>query len=166
MTEDAHRRSKRPANPLAGPYGHPFHAIAVTVPIGAWLASIVFDTVGLITGDDDVFAAGARVLIVIGLVGALAASALGLMDLSRLDKGTSARRTAVTHMLLNIGVMLLFVVSLIIRLSSPDAIPAAGVIVSVCGLAVLGASGWLGGKLAYHYGVRVADEQTQREGFR
>jgi hypothetical protein len=26
-------------------------------------------------------------------------------------------------------------------------------------------SGWLGGKLAYRYGVRVADEQTQSEGF-
>jgi len=24
----------------------------------------------------------------------------------------------------------------------------------------------LGGKLAYHYGVRVADERTQSEGFR
>jgi hypothetical protein len=32
-------------------------------------------------------------------------------------------------------------------------------------VAILGASGWLGGKLAYHYGVRVADEHTQAEGF-
>jgi uncharacterized membrane protein len=35
----------------------------------------------------------------------------------------------------------------------------------VVAVAILGASGWLGGKLAYHYGVRVADEQTQAEGF-
>jgi uncharacterized membrane protein len=34
------------------------------------------------------------------------------------------------------------------------------------GLAVIGVSGWLGGKLAYRYGVRVADEDTQAEGFR
>ena len=32
--------------------------------------------------------------------------------------------------------------------------------------AILGVSGWLGGKLAYTYGVRVADEERQREGFR
>jgi uncharacterized membrane protein len=30
---------------------------------------------------------------------------------------------------------------------------------------VLGISGWLGGKLAYRWGVRVADEHVQREGF-
>jgi hypothetical protein len=27
-------------------------------------------------------------------------------------------------------------------------------------------SGWLGGMLSYRYGVRVADEETQAEGFR
>jgi uncharacterized membrane protein len=26
-------------------------------------------------------------------------------------------------------------------------------------------SGWLGGKLAYRYGVRVADEATQAQGY-
>jgi hypothetical protein len=32
-------------------------------------------------------------------------------------------------------------------------------------LALLTVSGYLGGKLAYRYGVRVADEATQAEGF-
>ena len=41
-----------------------------------------------------------------------------------------------------------------------------GLVLSVVGIAVVGFSGWLGGKLAYRYGVRVADEQTQNEGFR
>jgi hypothetical protein len=31
---------------------------------------------------------------------------------------------------------------------------------------MIGASGFLGGRLAYHYGVRVADESVQAEGFR
>ena len=39
-------------------------------------------------------------------------------------------------------------------------------VLSFVGLAVVGASGFLGGKLAYHYGVRVADESVQAEGFR
>jgi uncharacterized membrane protein len=29
----------------------------------------------------------------------------------------------------------------------------------------LAAAGWLGGQLAYRYGVRVADEDTQAEGY-
>jgi uncharacterized membrane protein len=37
---------------------------------------------------------------------------------------------------------------------------------AVVSLALLGVSGFLGGKLAYRYGVRVADEQTQAEGYR
>jgi uncharacterized membrane protein len=32
-------------------------------------------------------------------------------------------------------------------------------------LAALAVSGWLGGKLAYRYGVRVADEATQARGY-
>jgi hypothetical protein len=32
-------------------------------------------------------------------------------------------------------------------------------------MAALGVSGFLGGKLAYRYGVRVADESTQAEGY-
>ena len=36
--------AKRPVSAaLAGPYGHPFHPILVTVPIGAWVCSLVFD---------------------------------------------------------------------------------------------------------------------------
>ena len=36
---------------------------------------------------------------------------------------------------------------------------------TIVALAILVVSGWLGGKLAYRYGVRVADEATQAEGF-
>jgi len=36
----------------------------------------------------------------------------------------------------------------------------------VVAIALLGVSGWLGGKLAYRYGVPVTDEQAQVEGFR
>ncbi|WP_329414860.1 DUF2231 domain-containing protein [Nocardia vinacea] len=39
-------------------------------------------------------------------------------------------------------------------------------VLSITALAVLGVSGYLGGKLAYHYGVRVADETTQASGYR
>jgi hypothetical protein len=39
-------------------------------------------------------------------------------------------------------------------------------VLSIIGLAVIGASGFLGGKLAYRYGVRVADESVQADGFK
>ena len=39
-------------------------------------------------------------------------------------------------------------------------------ILTIIALILLVVSGWFGGKLAYRYGVRVADEGTQAEGFR
>jgi uncharacterized membrane protein len=49
----------------------------------------------------------------------------------------------------------------------PDgAVPIGQLVLSIIALAVLGVSGFLGGKLAYHYGVRVADEATQAAGYR
>jgi uncharacterized membrane protein len=36
-------QSKQPRSALAGSYGHPVHPILVTLPIGAWLCSFIFD---------------------------------------------------------------------------------------------------------------------------
>ncbi|MGW2219244.1 DUF2231 domain-containing protein [Nonomuraea sp. NPDC001684] len=47
----------------------------------------------------------------------------------------------------------------------PGAVPVGQIVLSAVCLAVLAASGYLGGKLAFRYGVRVAGEDTQAEGF-
>ena len=62
---------------------------------------------------------------------------------------------------------MLFAVNYFVRVASGhDEVNVTGLVLTVIGLAALGVSGWLGGKLAYHYGVRVADERTQMDGFR
>lgn len=161
------QRAKRPRSAIAGPYGHPFHPILVTIPIGTWAASLVFDIIGLASDDPTPFVVGARVLILIGIIGALLAAAFGLVDYAQLARGTAARKTATVHMALNLGVTVLFIVNLLLRWSADDdEVSIVGFILSIVALGALGVSGWLGGKLAYHYGVRVADERTQAEGFR
>ncbi|AZS36082.1 hypothetical protein CVS47_00681 [Microbacterium lemovicicum] len=157
-------RSKYPRSPIAGPYGHPFHPIAIIIPIGAWVAAIIFDILAL-TGDDaSAFAVGARILIIIGLIGSVAAALLGVIDWFGLPPGTTARATGTTHMVLNLAVMCLFLVSLLLR-DSDDVVPMMAFLASVAGIVLLAASGWLGGKLAHTFGVRVADERTQAEGY-
>src|SRR4051794_22364342 len=47
-TDFGFRRAKRPRSIVAGPYGHPFHATVVTIPIGAWTAAVVFDIAALL----------------------------------------------------------------------------------------------------------------------
>ncbi|NKX53010.1 DUF2231 domain-containing protein [Arthrobacter mobilis] len=166
MNESSLQRAKRPRTALAGPYGHPFHAMLIPIPLGAWIASLVFDLVAIFTGEVAVFERGALWLIGIGIIGALAAAVFGFLDFSQLERGTRAHKTGLTHMALNLAVTALFVAGFLVRSGAGfDEISIAGFIISLVALALLGVSGYLGGELAYRYGVRVADEQTQREGF-
>ncbi len=163
----ARARAKQPRTALAGPYGHPFHPILVTIPIGTWTASIIFDIIGLLSDDPEPYALAAQILIAIGVIGAVVAAVFGLIDMSQLAAGTPARRTALTHMTANLVAVVLFAASWAVRAGQGhDEVSVLGLVLSVVGIAVVGFSGWLGGKLAYRYGVRVADEQTQNEGFR
>jgi uncharacterized membrane protein len=159
--------AKHPRTLLAGPYGHPFHPILVTIPIGTWTASLVFDIIALFTEDQTPFLIGAQVLLAIGVLGALAAAVFGLLDYSVIPAGTRAKRVATTHMALNLGAVVIFAIDFFVRLASgTDEVQVLPIVLSVLGLAGIGLSGYLGGELAYRYGVRVADEETQAKGFR
>ena len=161
------QRAKRPVSILAGPYGHPTHPMVVVLPIGAWVCAFVFDLVSLGADDPETWSTGARWLIAIGALGAVVAAVLGFLDLLTIPNGTPAQRTALTHMALNTTVLVLFVVSFFLRSGRTDDDVSVGLLLlSIVALALLSVSGWLGGKLSYRYGVRVADEATQAEGFR
>src|SRR5438552_14386507 len=92
---------KRPVTALAGPYGHPFHPILVTVPIGAWVAAFVFDWLSRLAGRGAVFTEGAYWLVAIGLIGAGVAGLFGALDFIRIPRRTRAFRTALLHAFLN-----------------------------------------------------------------
>jgi uncharacterized membrane protein len=160
--------AKQPISVLAGPYGHPLHPGLVTVPIGAWVAGLVFDVASHLVDPAGSFAEGAEWLIGIGVIGALVAALVGLLDLFAIPTGTAAFRTGLIHMTLNLSVTAAYVVNFLWRHGSYDnGEPVRGgqIVLSALSLAALAVSGYLGGKLAYRYGVRVADEATQAEGF-
>jgi uncharacterized membrane protein len=168
----ARERAKRSISPVAGPYGHPFHPILVTIPIGAWVASLVFDIATKVnsTGSHSLVDASYW-LIRLGVIGALAAALFGLMDLLAIPRGGRAFQVGITHMTLNLVIVGLFIVGFFWRHSSTSGSHAAvkvgtgQLILSAAAIVLLLASGWLGGMLAYRFGVRVADENTQAEGF-
>lgn len=90
----------------------------------------------------------------------------GFLDYIQLERGTPAQKTGLVHMLLNLGAMALFAANLIVRFLGDDEVSIVGLVLTLIALAALSMSGWLGGKLTYTYGVRVADERAQDEGFR
>ncbi|MFF4126078.1 DUF2231 domain-containing protein [Microbispora rosea] len=180
MTGELHE-AKRPVSAvLAGPYGHPFHPMLVAVPIGAWVASMVFDLASRFAPDPGFLAEGSKWLIAIGVLGALAAAMAGFLDLFAIPAGTPAFRTGLLHMGLNLVITAAYAAGFLWRQTGPAAGTSAGtaagtaagevalgpLLLSAGSLALLVVSGYLGGKLAYRYGVRVADEATQAGGFR
>lgn len=163
------QQAKQPVSAaLAGPYGHPFHPILVTIPIGAWVASLVFDIASCFIRDPGALALGSVWLIGIGVIGALLAAMVGFLDLLAIPTGTRAFRTGLLHMTLNLIVTCMYIGNFFWRngsYGSPNPVPVGPIVLSAVSLAVLTVSGYLGGKLAYRYGVRVADETVQAEGF-
>jgi uncharacterized membrane protein len=169
MPVEPQLQAKQPVSAaLAGPYGHPFHPILVTVPIGAWVTSLVFDIASQVVSRPGFLTQGSEWLVAVGVIGALLAAMVGFLDLFAIPTRTPAFRTALVHMTLNLLVTAAYAVNFMWRHSTyadGGSVGAGMLVLSAVSLALLGVSGFLGGKLAYRYGVRVADENTQAEGY-
>ena len=160
--------AKRPLTILAGPHGHPLHAALVAIPLGAWVGSWVFDVASRLVDDPAFLAPASRWLIALGVVGALAAAAVGFLDLLGLPRGTAAFGTALVHMTLNLVATAGFAVGFALRAGTEvgERVAWSDLALSTACLGVLTVAGYLGGKLVFRYGVRVVEESTQADGYR
>ncbi|MFL6139768.1 MAG: DUF2231 domain-containing protein [Frankiaceae bacterium] len=162
-------QAKRPVTRLAGPYGHPLHPMLVPIPIGAWVAALLLDVGSHLVSHPasaDGLAEAARWLVGLGLAGALAAATLGLLDLLAIPPGTKAMRIGLAHLTANLTATAIFGASLAVRWGGGGGPVGYGVLtLDAIGVAALTVGGFLGGELAYRYGVRVADEATQAHGY-
>jgi uncharacterized membrane protein len=164
---DGTHDAERPVTRAAGPYGHPIHPMLVPIPIGAWIASLVFDIGSHVVDRPAALVTGSRWLIAVGIVGAVLAAVFGLMDLLAIPRGTRAFATGLTHLALNTAIVAAFVISYLLRVGRPatGAVSVGLIVLSVAALVALAVSGYLGGELSYRFGVRVAGEDEQRRGF-
>jgi uncharacterized membrane protein len=158
---------------LAGPEGHPFHPLLVPLPIGAFLSSLIFDILTRTRADGLPYLVdGAFWLIGVGLVGALAAAVFGVVDFRTIPRGSAAFATAARHLTLNAAAFVLFAIGYAWRAGDHvelDKTKWGQLSLSAVAVAFLIAAIWLGGKLTYHYGMRVSgrtdrDEGTSRRG--
>ncbi|MFC8047691.1 DUF2231 domain-containing protein [Nocardia sp. NPDC057353] len=130
----------RAAGLLRGSWlGHPVHPLLVTVPIGAWTASLALRALGQ--------PEAARSLIGLGLAGAVPTVVTGWAEFPTL--GTEARRVALIHAAANAAAATLFLKAYRARGGR------AATTWSLLGLAAMGVGGALGGHLSYALGAGV-----------
>ncbi len=141
--------------------GHPIHPMLVPIPIGLWIFSLVCDLIHAGGSTNAAWPTVALYTMGAGIVGALLAAVPGLIDLISLPPGP--RRTALTHMAINLTVVALYVINIWLRLGSPER-PGKLIWLSVIAIGLLVISGWLGGKMVYVHGIAVdtPPEPTRR----
>lgn len=126
--------------------GHPIHALLTDVPIGILFLVILFDLAGQSTSD------ATRAILLVGILAMLAAAVAGLADYS--DTDGTARERATLHGTLMVVALVLYVVSLVLRLGqSPSG--TAGMAFSLLGFLVLSAGAYVGGDVVYVFGNMV-----------
>ena len=132
--------------------GHPVHPVIVTIPIGAFSLALIADLASAFAG----FADGpvvARFAIGVGILSALFAAVVGLVDYIGLPLGEAARKTATWHLVFNLLVVGLYAVSWWFR-ADPMRLGSARAL-SYLAFAILLLSGWLGGELVFKGRVGV-----------
>ena len=135
---------------------HPVHPALVHFPIACWSLATMGDIASLAFGDPRIWFVS-NVLLVCGLVTALAAITAGLFELGKILGNSPAMRVAYWHVSLVLSAWVVYALSLYMRLNGAVLIQPGGVAIalSVLGFLLVAAAGWLGGTLVYGYGIGV-----------
>ncbi|HVA88987.1 MAG TPA: Rieske 2Fe-2S domain-containing protein [Chloroflexota bacterium] len=124
--------------------GHPLHPALVSMPIGFWTCTAVFDLLGQEKGADLTLRLG-----LLTSVGAAATGAAQWQDTQELD---TPRKLGALHGSLNLTAAALYGMSWWLRSRGSR---KAGIVVALGGFGMVNFSGWLGGALAFDLGIGV-----------
>lgn len=131
---------------------HPIHPMLVPVPIGCFVVSFICDLAFVLGAGATHWASIAFWTMLFGLAGAVIAAIPGIIDMLSL-KGTP-KKLALTHMGLNIAVVVLYAMNFGMRLNG-GAIAGLPLVFSIIAIVLLAASGWIGGHMVYVHHVAV-----------
>ncbi len=138
------------------PLGHPSHPLFIHFPIAFYTATLVFDLMTRISPNPALVLA-ASYLLVGAALGTLGAVTTGLVDWWGMVRGSSKRRIATRHLLLQFTAAVFFQTTLVLRWGSrtqPEA-DTLWIVLEVIGYLVLVVGQYLGGVLVYEKAMRV-----------
>jgi uncharacterized membrane protein/nitrite reductase/ring-hydroxylating ferredoxin subunit len=133
---------------------HPLHPILVVFPIAFFSATMVFHFLALVMRNES-FDTTSFYMNIAGLVCGVAAAIPGIVDYNyTVPPQSTARRRAMRHGLLNATVILLFLMSLLLRLNFPN-MTWPVLFIEVTGVAVMIIAGWMGGTLVHRNQIGI-----------
>jgi nitrite reductase/ring-hydroxylating ferredoxin subunit/uncharacterized membrane protein len=125
--------------------GHPLHAVLTDAPIGILFLVIVFDVIGN--------QGAATVTLAVGILTMLGAALAGFADYA--DTDGKARERATLHSSLMLVALVVYLLSLGLRLGSAPAASTGGVWLSILAFLILSAGAYVGGDVVYVLGNMV-----------
>ncbi len=131
--------------------GHPLHPAVTDLPVGAFVVTFVLDLANQRTAAD--------ITLVVGVLGLLAAAVTGVADYA--DTYGRTRDTTTVHATVMVVALLLYLVSLALRLQSP-ADRTVPIVISTIGLVFVIFGAYLGGDLVFRLG-NVVDRHAWTE---
>jgi uncharacterized membrane protein len=139
---------------------HPIHPMIVPLPIGLWIFSFICDlTIVLGSRAEPWFTLGFYTMIG-GTIGAVLAAIPGTVDMFSLHG--RVKKLALTHMALNVTIVLLYAVNIGMRISEP-VVGGLPLTLSIVAVALLATSGWIGGHMVYVHRVAVNEGPSASE---
>src|SRR6202165_5551025 len=136
--------------------GHPLHPVITDIPLGAWTLAVLFDIIYLFKGTHG-WISGADLAVFVGLLGALGSALTGYTDWS--DTFGRERRVGIAHGLLNTAVIVVYLVSLIIRVTHGSR--GLAIALALIGYGIVITAAFLGGDLVFSIGTGVNHDAWQ-----
>jgi uncharacterized membrane protein/nitrite reductase/ring-hydroxylating ferredoxin subunit len=139
------------------PLRHPIHPMLVHFPIGFLVLSFFLDLVSLAFPEAPSLLRGSFYAMLLGIITALLAAVPGFVEYSNIRRDHPGKLTATRHMTLNLMVVAIYGINLWLRSSTltESKISLVPPCLSLVGIGLLSASGYLGGRLVYDEGIAV-----------
>jgi uncharacterized membrane protein len=145
--------------------GHPIHPVLVAYPIALYTSTLVAYIIYAVNKDPFFFKAAVAANVA-GIVMAAITALPGFIDWSMgIPSGTPAKSHGLTHMLLNVTALVLFIINAVIHTgnwTSPSG-EGSGIILALLGVACTVGAGYFGWTMIQtdHVGVQLTPEQEQ-----
>ena len=137
--------------------GHPIHPMLIPFPLALWVTSFIVDILYYFTQHPTLLTL-AKFLLAAGCIAALAAAIFGFIDWLAINND-EVKRVANWHARLNVIALIVFTISLFLRMGSYSDLVGRSLtipfLLSLVGVILITISGWLGGELVFRYGVGV-----------